>query len=119
MNPIAHVTHATPVAFRHPVATARGRAFYPAPVGTDALVERMILGDGVAIDELKRRFGKRLIAIATDVLGDEVEAERIVDRVFDEASFGWPPERGQVERWLARLVRRAARVRAVQFGFDA
>jgi DNA-directed RNA polymerase specialized sigma24 family protein len=114
------IQNVTPVEFRKPVAIpTRGSAFCPPPAETDALVERMVLGDGVASDELKRRFGKRLVAIATEILGGEEEAEHVVNRVFEEASVGWPPERGQVARWLTRLVRRASRLRRGQLGFDA
>jgi hypothetical protein len=132
MNTISNVTYvqfrnariSAPARISPPVCTPRPStrtrsAVCPAPLDTDALVQRMVLGDGGASDELMTRYGKRLRAIAMDVLGDEEESERTVYRVFEEACFGWPPERGQVERWLTRLVRRAARARRTQMGFDA
>jgi hypothetical protein len=75
----------------------------------DRLAERMVLGDGVALDALKRRFSGQLIAVAREILDDEEEAAGLVDRVFEDASGEWPPERGLVRSWLLRLVRRAAR----------
>jgi DNA-directed RNA polymerase specialized sigma24 family protein len=75
----------------------------------DILVERIAAGDLVAASQLKARHGKRLHAIAIEILGDETEAQRVVDATFEEACAGWPPERGHVKRWLTRLVRREAR----------
>ena len=74
----------------------------------DTLVERIVLGDGVALEELKTRYRRPLLGLALDIVDDESEAERLVDRVFEEACVGWPPERGRVRDWLRRLVRRAA-----------
>jgi hypothetical protein len=78
---------------------------------SDTLAERMTMGDGVAADALKDRYGMRLHRAAKAILGDPVEVADVVALVFEEASVGWPPERGEVERWLLRLVRRAARAR--------
>jgi DNA-directed RNA polymerase specialized sigma24 family protein len=75
----------------------------------DEMAERMVLGDGVALDALKRRFSGTLFSIARDLIDDETEAAELVDLVFEDASRAWPPERGHVRAWLLRLVRRAAR----------
>jgi len=75
----------------------------------DELAERMVLGDGVALDALKRRFAGQLHSISRTVLDDESEASDLVDGVFEDASRKWPPERGQVRVWLLRRMRRATR----------
>lgn len=82
----------------------------------DNLVSRIALGDIEAASELKARYLGRLVAIAIAITGDAIEAEGVVDAMLEEACNEWPPERGQVERWLTRLVRRHAR-RRVCLGF--
>jgi len=84
----------------------------------DDLAERMVLGDGVALDALKRRFSRQLIGIVRDILGSRAAAIALVDDVFEDASREWPPERGRVRGWLLRLVRRAARRRLAVRGVD-
>lgn len=81
----------------------------PCALTDDVLVERIAAGDLQAALQLKARHGKRLYALAIEILGDETEAERVVEATLEEACAGWPPERGQVKRWLTRLVRREAR----------
>ena len=99
MNAIAPNTHLEPItrtsirARRPSTTAARDLADCTPSNDTEALVQRMVLGDGVARDELMTRYGKRLRAIAMDILGDEDEAASTVNRVFEEACFGWPPER--------------------------
>jgi hypothetical protein len=77
----------------------------------DDLVERVALGDVDAAAELRSRYADRLAVTALAILGDEAEADRAVEAALEDACLGWPPERGQVERWLTRLVRRRARDR--------
>jgi hypothetical protein len=99
---------------QHPWLAQRARPVRrprPVPVESDTLFERMTMGDGVAMEELRERFGDSMEKAAMAILFDREEAERIVALVFEDASAGWPPERGHVERWLLRLVRRAARAR--------
>jgi DNA-directed RNA polymerase specialized sigma24 family protein len=111
MNTIGNVTHVDFIRYDHfrPTNAPRTRRCPPeATVPADALVERIVLGDGVALDELKTRYRRPLLVLAEDILDDENEAERLVDCVFEEACLGWPPERGRVRAWLLRLVRRAA-----------
>jgi DNA-directed RNA polymerase specialized sigma24 family protein len=84
----------------------------------DDLAERMVLGDGVALDALKRRFFGQLFSIARDLIDDEGEAADLVDLVFEDASREWPPERGHVRAWLLRLMRRAARRHLALRGHD-
>jgi hypothetical protein len=74
----------------------------------DELVERLALGDLEAAGVLRTRYAGRMRRAATSILGDEREAARAVEVALEEACSGWPPERGQVDRWLLRLVRRAA-----------
>jgi len=73
----------------------------------DELAERMVLGDPLALDSLKRRFAEELSEIGALVLEDDDEVKELVDQVFEDASRGWPPERGLVRPWLRRLMRRA------------
>lgn len=88
-------------------------------VHDDDIVERVALGDLEAAEALRARYAGRLRRTAAPILGDEGEVARVVESVLEEACSGWPPERGQVDRWLTRLVRRAsvARKRAL-WGVD-
>jgi hypothetical protein len=88
-------------------------------VHDDEIVERVALGDIEAAEALRARYIGRLRRTAAPILGDEGEVVRVVESVLEEACSGWPPERGQVDRWLTRLVRRAsvARKRAL-WGVD-
>jgi hypothetical protein len=89
-------------------------------VHDDEIVERLALGDLDAAAALRVRYIGRLRRTATPILGDEGEVARVVESALEEACSGWPPERGQVDRWLTRLVRRAAvaRKRAL-WGLDS
>jgi hypothetical protein len=73
----------------------------------DELVERLVLGDPLALASLKWRFAEELSAIAETVLENDDEVKELVDQVFEDASRGWPPERGLVRPWFRRLMRRA------------
>ena len=97
---------------------ARGRR--RAESSDDDLAQRLVFGDVEAAESLRDRYFGRLVAVAQAVLGDETEAEIIADAALEEACRGWPPERGQVSRWLVRLARRAAiKRRRALTGFDA
>ena len=89
-------------------------------VHDDEIVERLALGDLEAAEALRTRYLGRLRRTATAILGDEGEVARVVEAALEDACSGWPPERGQVDRWLTRLVRRAAvaRKRAL-WGLDS
>jgi hypothetical protein len=89
-------------------------------VHDDEIVERLALGDIGAAEALRARYIGRLRRTASPILGDEGEVARVVEAALEEACSGWPPERGQVDRWLTRLVRRAAvaRKRAL-WGLDS
>ena len=77
----------------------------------DDLIQRAVLGDLDAAAALTAQYGKRLRALARTLIADEREAKYIVEAAFEEAFRGWPPERGRLHLWLARLVRREARRR--------
>ena len=66
------------------------------------------MGDLDAAAELRNRHIGRMRHAARVILCDEREAARAADTALEEACEGWPPERGRVDRWLLRLVRRAA-----------
>jgi hypothetical protein len=106
-----------------PTATLRSRRSSRSSlddVHDDEIVERLALGDLDAAAALRVRYIGRLRRAATPILGDEAEVARVVEAALEEACSGWPPERGQVGRWLTRLVRRAAvaRKRAL-WGLDS
>ena len=77
-------------------------------VHDNEIIERIALGDIDAAEALRGRYLGRLRRAAAPILGDEGEVARVVESALEEACSGWPPERGQVNRWLTRLVRRAA-----------
>jgi DNA-directed RNA polymerase specialized sigma24 family protein len=84
----------------------RSSAFDP-----DALIQRVAIDDFAAAEELERHYGPRLTRLAYAILLDECEAERVVRKAFAKAFSEWPPEHGQVERWLRQLVSLRARAR--------
>jgi hypothetical protein len=77
----------------------------------DDLATRVAHGDIDAATELATRHAKHLREVALRIVDDDVEADAIVEAALEDAFRGWPPERGQVRRWLTRLVRRRALAR--------
>ncbi len=75
-------------------------------VHDDEIVERLALGDLEAAETLRARYIRQLRHTAATILGDEREVARVVETALEEACSGWPPERGEVGRWLTRLARR-------------
>jgi hypothetical protein len=101
-----------------PRRSRRSSASSMEDVHDDEIVERVALGDLEAAAALRLRYIGRLRRAATPILGDEGEVARVVESVL--ACSGWPPQRGELDRWLMRLVRRAAvaRKRAL-WGLDS
>ncbi len=112
-TPAASASGETSLAARpRPSASRRSRRSSPTSsledVHDDEIVERLALGDLEAAEALRARYLRQLRRTATAILGDEREVARVVETALEEACSGWPPERGQVGRWLTRLARRAA-----------
>jgi Sigma-70 region 2 len=85
----------------------------------DDLIQRAVLGDIDAAAELTARYGARLRALALTLIGDEREAKHLVECAFEEAFRGWPPERGRLDLWFARLVHREVRRRKRSLGLHS
>jgi hypothetical protein len=91
----------TPVDAINPAPTRRQSSSFIAE-------HALVMGDIAAAEKLRNRYAGALRSMAERMLGDEGEAARVVESAFEEACTGWPPERGQVQVWLKRLVRRRA-----------
>jgi hypothetical protein len=86
----------------------------------DDLMTKIALGDIEAAETFKVRHQDGLVDIALGILDDEIEAERIAEAAIEDACRGWPPQRGQVAKWLRSLTRRRARARRRELlGWDA
>jgi hypothetical protein len=84
------------------------------------LLDRIMTGDIDAAEELRSRYFARLFELARVITNDDDEGERVVEAALEAACNDWPPPRGDVERWLKRLVRRHARARRQAFwGLDS
>lgn len=87
------------------------------------LVQRMARGDERALGELYDRWDGRIRAVASDILGEPMEAEEVVEDVFWQAwrqSERFDATRGNVGGWLVTIARSRAldRRRAVSRARD-
>lgn len=96
-------------------ASTPAPAFAPAPtpaVETDAsLVRRMAAGDEAALGTLYDRWHAQLFSLALHLLGDQDEAEEVVEETFWQAwrqSARYAGERGTVGSWLTIIARSRA-----------
>ena len=100
--------------FRRLSPAAPAPSFAPAtpPAETDAaLVRRMAEGDDRALGTLYDRWHAQLFALALHLLGDQDEAEEVVEETFWQAwrqSARYAGERGTVGSWLTIIARSRA-----------
>ncbi len=72
----------------------------------DVLLTRYARGDAPAAAELARRYGGRLISLATRMLSDRVEAEDVAQEAMLRLwriAGDWEPGQAQVSTWLYRV----------------
>jgi RNA polymerase sigma-70 factor (ECF subfamily) len=72
----------------------------------DAIVAEVAAGDRARFEVLVRRYNRRLFRAARALLGDDSEAEDVVQQAYLKAYEALPAFRGdaQVSTWLARIV---------------
>ncbi len=88
-------------------ATRRSAATAPATPSDTQLVRRLVDGEGSALGELYRRYGRACYSLARRICADDGFAEDVVQEVFlafwrDPKRFD--PERGAFGTWLLTLV---------------
>ncbi|HEX2163180.1 MAG TPA: sigma-70 family RNA polymerase sigma factor [Thermoanaerobaculia bacterium] len=91
-----------------PIREARPAA---RPSGESELMRRLAARDESALGELYDRWAPTLHALALRVLGDEAEAEEVLQEVFVHAwnhAGRYQPERSSVSTWLVLLARSRA-----------
>ncbi|HUO86022.1 MAG TPA: sigma-70 family RNA polymerase sigma factor [Thermoanaerobaculia bacterium] len=89
--------------------------------GDGDLMRRLVARDEGALAALYDRYSGTLLALAVRILGDESEAEEILQEVFVHAwhhAERYEPERASVSTWLVLLARSRAidRLRSRQSG---
>ncbi|HEY2516518.1 MAG TPA: hypothetical protein VGI39_36865 [Polyangiaceae bacterium] len=102
-----------------PLASSHGRdrrRRAATAIHDDEVIERIAAGDLEAAQMLRTRYRNQLVSTAGTILSDKDEVSLTVDAVLEEACTEWPPERGQVGRWLRRRTRRAAIARRRALG---
>ena len=83
----------------------------PAPDDDPTLVRRVAAEDPTALAELYDRFSGLLLSLARRVLGDEAEAEEILQEVFLQVwnqAERYDPRRSSVSTWLVLIARSRA-----------
>ena len=83
------------------------------PAASDPLVERLKAGDGAAFEELVRRHGGRMLAVARRFVRDDDAARDVVQDAFLSAFRAIRSFDGhaQISTWLHRIVVNAALMR--------
>ena len=76
-----------------------------------ALVERLVAGDGTALEAIYDRYGRPAFSLARRIIGDQVLAEDVVQEVFlalwrDPSAFH--PDRGAFSSWLLAMTHHKA-----------
>lgn len=92
-----------------------------APGGDGELMRRLVRRDESALAELYDRYAGTLLALAVRIVGDEAEAEEVLQEVFVHAwnhAERYDERRASVSTWLVLLARSRAidRLRSRQVG---
>lgn len=92
-----------------------------APSGDGEVMRRLVGRDESALAELYDRYAGTLLALAVRIVGDEAEAEEVLQEVFVHAwnhADRYEPGRASVSTWLVLLARSRAidRLRSRQVG---
>jgi RNA polymerase sigma-70 factor, ECF subfamily len=88
-----------------------GAASHTSLLGDEALVLAIARGDRLAMAALYDRYAALLLAVATRIVGNRVQAEDLLHDVLLEAwhrAGEYDPERGTVRAWLVTRVRSRA-----------
>lgn len=75
------------------------------------LIDAFCAGDLRALEALYRRYGGAIIALGARILGDQRDAEELLDDVFLRVyaqRAGYDPGRGAFGAWLLRIARNLA-----------
>lgn len=85
----------------------------PDAMGDDALTEHIRCGERAAFQQLMERFGRLLFRIARGVVGDDAEAEDVVQEAFLHAFHKFDTFRGDapLRTWLVSIALNEARSR--------
>jgi RNA polymerase sigma-70 factor (ECF subfamily) len=86
-------------------------ASHSSRVGDEALVLAVSHGDRIAMAALYDRYASLLLAVATRIVGNRIQAEDLLHDVLLEAwhrAGEYDPERGTVRAWLVTRVRSRA-----------
>lgn len=91
------------------------------PSGDGDVMRRLVARDEAALAELYDRYAGTLMALAVRILGDEAEAEEVLQEVFVHAwnhAGRYDERRASVSTWLVLLARSRAidRLRSRQVG---
>jgi len=92
-------------------AVTSDAASHSGRLGDEALVLAVARGDRLAMAALYDRYAPLLLAVATRIVGNRIQAEDLLHDVLLEAwhrSGEYDPERGTVRAWLVTRVRSRA-----------
>jgi RNA polymerase sigma-70 factor, ECF subfamily len=75
------------------------------PLADEAVVQRVLAGDVAAFELLMRRYNQRLFRIARSVIGEDAEAEDIVQEAYLRAykNLGQFEQRAKFSTWLTKI----------------